>query len=502
MFPARPTTDTLGPMTRTVRDAAILLDAIVGYDPKDQVTAYAVGHIPASYTSFLSSDGLKGARIGVIRQPMDEKTDVASEDYRKGRVVIDQAIRDLRRLGAEIVDPVGRDFSRRDRSTGESLRRQPIRDRARHQPVSRPACERSGQDTARNPSVGNGRAISGAGIDGQRRQVHGRFLAICRSLARRKKRVRVVIASMADKRLNAMVYATFDHQPAPIATDVMTRPVVEDVAGFGNNRRLSAVLGFPAMTLPAGFTADGIPVGIEFLGRPFAEPTLFKLGYASSRARITAGLLLRHRRSGATPRRRARPNPSFYSRRRRFRVRMRQPSLKRRSNWWPAWFGGTREGASDVGIWLSRREKNGWMSPIEVANGKQADGTRYPCWNPVLFALSDNVLMLFYKVGPSPQAWWGMVQTSQDAGRDVGERASIARRELAEGDSLSRVRTCCRFNRSTSSSARADFDTLQVDRRNPARVADGVERVRVEHEEVGRFARRDRAELIESEDVR
>jgi predicted neuraminidase len=82
-----------------------------------------------------------------------------------------------------------------------------------------------------------------------------------------------------------------------------------------------------------------------------------------------------------------------------------------------AWFGGTREGASDVGIWLSRREKNGWTSPIEVANGKQADGTRYPCWNPVLFALSDNVLMLFYKVGPSPQAWWGMVQTSQDAGR-------------------------------------------------------------------------------------
>ncbi len=93
-----------------------------------------------------------------------------------------------------------------------------------------------------------------------------------------------------------------------------------------------------------------------------------------------------------------------------------------------AWFGGTREGASDVGIWLSRREQNGWTSPIEVANGKQTDGTRYPCWNPVLFALSDNVLMLFYKVGPSPQAWWGMVQTSQDAGLYVGDRASIARR--------------------------------------------------------------------------
>jgi amidase len=106
MFPARPTTDTLGPITRTVRDAAIVLDAIAGYDPDDPVTAYAVGQIPNSYTSFLVRDGLKGARLGVIRQPMDAKTDPASEDYRKVRTVIDRAIGDLRALGAEIVDPV------------------------------------------------------------------------------------------------------------------------------------------------------------------------------------------------------------------------------------------------------------------------------------------------------------------------------------------------------------------------------------------------------------
>jgi predicted neuraminidase len=82
-----------------------------------------------------------------------------------------------------------------------------------------------------------------------------------------------------------------------------------------------------------------------------------------------------------------------------------------------AWFGGTREGAADVGIWLSRRAKNGWAPPMEVATGAQSDGTRYPCWNPVLFEMPDRALALFYKVGPSPQRWWGMVRTSPDSGR-------------------------------------------------------------------------------------
>jgi predicted neuraminidase len=81
-----------------------------------------------------------------------------------------------------------------------------------------------------------------------------------------------------------------------------------------------------------------------------------------------------------------------------------------------AWFGGTREGASDVGIWLSRRLRSEWTRPVEVANGTQPDGTRQPCWNPVLFEMPNSVLMLFYKVGPTPQSWWGMVRMSRDSG--------------------------------------------------------------------------------------
>ena len=81
-----------------------------------------------------------------------------------------------------------------------------------------------------------------------------------------------------------------------------------------------------------------------------------------------------------------------------------------------AWFGGTREGSKDVGIWLSRRETGRWLPANEVANGVQADGTRYPCWNPVLFRPKRGPLLLFYKVGPTCDRWWGMLMTSTDDG--------------------------------------------------------------------------------------
>ena len=82
-----------------------------------------------------------------------------------------------------------------------------------------------------------------------------------------------------------------------------------------------------------------------------------------------------------------------------------------------AWFGGTEEGHPDVGIWASRNDGAGWSAPVEVANGRQSDGTRLPCWNPVLFQPSRGPLLLFYKVGPSPREWWGLARTSADQGR-------------------------------------------------------------------------------------
>ena len=82
-----------------------------------------------------------------------------------------------------------------------------------------------------------------------------------------------------------------------------------------------------------------------------------------------------------------------------------------------AWFGGTAEKNPDVGIWVARRTGDTWTTPVEVANGVQHGDLRYPTWNPVLFqAPNDGPLMLFYKCGPSPREWWGMLTTSKDAG--------------------------------------------------------------------------------------
>jgi len=86
-----------------------------------------------------------------------------------------------------------------------------------------------------------------------------------------------------------------------------------------------------------------------------------------------------------------------------------------------AWFGGTRERHPDVGIWVSRQEGDGWSTPREVANGIQHADKRYPCWNPVLFQPQEGPLLLFYKVGPSPSTWWGMLTTSADGGRTWSE---------------------------------------------------------------------------------
>lgn len=93
-----------------------------------------------------------------------------------------------------------------------------------------------------------------------------------------------------------------------------------------------------------------------------------------------------------------------------------------------AWFGGTKERDPDVGIWVTRQEQGRWLPAVEVANGVQEKGPRLPTWNPVLFQAPGGALVLFYKVGPSPKDWWGMVMESQDGGKTWGKP-----RRLPEG---------------------------------------------------------------------
>lgn len=81
-----------------------------------------------------------------------------------------------------------------------------------------------------------------------------------------------------------------------------------------------------------------------------------------------------------------------------------------------AWFGGTRERHPDVTIRFSRLVEGKWTKSVEVANGVVGDSLRYPTWNPVLYQIPGGDLLLFYKVGPKPSEWWGMVKRSKDHG--------------------------------------------------------------------------------------
>jgi amidase len=285
MLPARPSTDTLGPIARSVRDAALVLDVIAGYDPKDPVTAQAVGQIPKSYTSFLAPDGLKGARIGVIRQPMDPKTDPASEDYRKVKAVIDKAIGALRTLGADVADPVMiPDLIERVNKPydGNVFETEPAINAYLAQHPNAPF--KTLRDILLSGKVVPSRTRVLMTSVGRSPDDAG-YLPVLRSIQETR---HLVFGLMADQRLDALVYATFDHSPAEIGPGDMTNPGLE-TTGVGSNRRLSPILGFPAMSVPAGFTTDGLPVGIEFMARPYAEATLFRFAYAYEQA-------TRHRR--------------------------------------------------------------------------------------------------------------------------------------------------------------------------------------------------------------
>src|SRR5581483_5118532 len=96
----------MGPMARTVRDLAKLLDGMVGYDPEDPVTAMGVGKVDGSYTRFLDKNALKGARIGILRESIGTGSDPESNDFRIVDAAFAENVSELRAAGAELVDPI------------------------------------------------------------------------------------------------------------------------------------------------------------------------------------------------------------------------------------------------------------------------------------------------------------------------------------------------------------------------------------------------------------
>jgi amidase len=268
MMPASPSRDTIGPLARTVKDAALVLEAIAGYDPNDPITAASYRRIPQSYTAFLQADGLRGMRLGVIRQPMDKDTDTNAADYKEVRAMIDRVVGALRMRGAEVIDPIEiinlpqlLEGSGTLPNTIIYETEQAINDYLGQHPD---APVRTFKAIVASPLLIEPRRRAMIYAVGHLPNEPGFLLQRHTQEALRTQ----VLKVMADNRLDAFVYATYDHAPTrlPRATP-------------GTNRLLAPVLGFPALAMQGGFSSDGLPLGFEFLGMPFAEGTLFKAAY-------------------------------------------------------------------------------------------------------------------------------------------------------------------------------------------------------------------------------
>ena len=265
----------LGPMARTVRDLATLLDVMVGYDTEDPVTARGVGHIPYSYTEFLDKNGLKGARIGILREPIGFHSEPDSEDFKKITEVFDKAVAELKAAGAELVDPivipkVKDALTKRSGSpTGGEDSFKVYFGRSKNPPF------KSREEASRSPDFHRVRKRSqNRWLSSPEATKHYEYLTT------RDEIMSNLLKVMADNRLDAIVHKAVEHQPTLISEGV-NPPFVDQKGAPTLNTFLVFV---PSIVVPAGFTRDNLPAGICFLGRPYDDGEMIKLAYSYEQA--------------------------------------------------------------------------------------------------------------------------------------------------------------------------------------------------------------------------
>ena len=266
----------MGPMARSVRDLATLLDVMVGYDPEDPLTALGVGLAPASYTKSLDRNGLKGAHIGVLRETMGSQSDSESDDFKNIDAVFQKNIVELKAAGAIVVDPIvipdlkelmatrGSDNASSDEALTLYLSRNP------NSPF------KTREDIGNHPDMA--KSIPPTKANQWKNPRRPSDLAqYARAIQARDQLAINVAKVMADHKLDAIVYKTVEQSP-PFIKDGMNPPYKQ---GTSYILSLNTFLVYAAaMTVPAGFTPDNLPVGLTFFGRPYTEPTLIKLAYA------------------------------------------------------------------------------------------------------------------------------------------------------------------------------------------------------------------------------
>jgi amidase len=265
----------MGPMARTVRDLAELLDVMAGYDPEDPLTALGVGKAPQSYTKSLDRNGLKGARIGVLRESIGVASEPESEDFKKVDAVFAANVAELKATGATVIDPIvipGLKELQTKRAGNSAITDDALRVWLARNPAS-PFKTRA--DIQRSPDVDKifppPKAAQWKSTPGEPDLAkYGEYLAARQQLMINLMKV------MADNRLDAIVHKSVEHQPTLIK-DGMNPP-------YASNKGIPILNTFlvyvPSITVPSGFTTDNLPVGITFLGGPYSEPAMLKLAYA------------------------------------------------------------------------------------------------------------------------------------------------------------------------------------------------------------------------------
>jgi amidase len=265
----------LGPMARTVKDLAILLDVLVGYDPEDPLTARGVGHAPETYTKFLDAGGLRGARIGILRESMGFDSEPDSEDFKKIAEVFDRAVGELKAAGAEVVDPIvipklKELLAKRAGSYAQGEESFKVYfGRNAHPPFQ------SRQEAAESADFSKVvRRSQDRWKRSEDRNKHYEFL-----LARDELTTNV-FKVMADHKLDAIMHKAVEHQPTLIRDGV--NPPFVDQKGAPHLNTFMVIV--PSIVVPAGFTRDNLPAGITFLGRPYDDGNMIKLAYAYEQA--------------------------------------------------------------------------------------------------------------------------------------------------------------------------------------------------------------------------
>jgi len=272
------TQDAAGPLARTVTDAAKVLNVLVGYDAADAATAWSVGNAEKDYTTFLNPEGLKGKRIGVLRSFFGSAP--INEDVNR---VANKAVEDLTRLGAIVIELSTPDLDSGKISSDISVHLYELKPALNAYLAAGNAPVKSLEEIISSgkfpPNVGDSikKAQSLELDDGYRMR-----------LQKRAELQQRVMQILADERLDAIV---FPHQKQ------LTVPIGETQAQ--RNGALGSVTGFPSIVVPGGFSSPtstatlGVPVGIEFLGRPWSEKVLIEIAYGYEQG-------TKHRRAPAT----------------------------------------------------------------------------------------------------------------------------------------------------------------------------------------------------------